>query len=594
MSQAIKRCREGDVSAARQMIAEKCDENVEVDGVSPLSVEIEKGNRQLVSLLLDAEDTLQRPFTTLLQLSIASGSADVAERFISQVTEVTIREIIDAACGGHRSLVTLLLSKFTPQGGASILRLLPQVTNFDENPRHKAAVDLIVEECVAQVNVPDSDDWTPLQRAAEIGNAYVVSALIRTGADVNAAGGEVHHSALMIASQNGDLAVVKALLDVGPALQIDARDAHGSTALHAAVEVSSLPVVEALLEARADVNAANNENITPLFCASSAAIASALLDAGADANHRGKLGFAPVFATNSSRGVAALANERDDVSAMMEIGETASVRAADARNVELPRLLPAIPAAASLLKEQGSALSIAVQERDPSFVAAMLRLGHNPNIADDGCPTPLMAACHVRIAGLLLDAGADVNARYKDGTTALMFAASDDNKDTSLVALLLERGADVNASCEDGDNSIMLAASKDRVDVLCRLLQAPAARIDEQASNGATALIVASANGATAAVETLIAAGADVHLTTTTGHTALHYADNANIARLLWSAGARDSLSNDSMTTLTSACINNKPDVVEFLLQCGLNVNAVHQNTTVLMQAAAQGQLDVF
>jgi ankyrin repeat protein len=395
-----------------------------------------------------------------------------------------------------------------------------------------------VELSPAQINAPDADNWTPLHHAAQIGNAYVASALIKAGADVNA-GGDGCSSALMIASKNGNLAIVKVLLDVGLSLQVNAKDIRGYTALHLSVQASCLPVVEALLEARADVNAVNADGMTPLFYASSAATARALLDAGANADHRGKLGYLRKISKTSSKEINVL-------------------------DTNMLRLLPAIPVAAPLLSDRGPALSVAVQEGNSLLVEKMLTSGHDPNIADNNGATPLMVAHDVEMARRLLDARADVNARLQDGTTALMFAVSDDNKDAALVTLLLKCGADVSASRKDGGNSIMLAALKDRVDKLTLLLHAPhaaAACVNEQTQTGATALIVASAYGATAAVEALIAAGADVHLTTTTrytvSHTALHYSGNADIARLLWNAGAKFEFSMDGDDALTYACVTN-------------------------------------
>jgi serine/threonine-protein phosphatase 6 regulatory ankyrin repeat subunit B len=309
----------------------------------------------------------------------------------------------------------------------------------------------------------------------------------------------------MIAAEKGDLAVVQALLDAGPALLVNARDDHGFTALHASTEASSLPVVEALLEARADVNAASSVGATPLFYAASRKL--------------------------------------------------------------------------------------------PQIVDALLAAGADPNIANINGYTPLMMT-NREIAERLLDSGADVNAQIDDGTTFLMAAGAGipNSKDASLVTLLLERGADVAAVRRDGHNALMLAAHMDFVDIIELLLRAPSAPpgfIDTQTDNGITALIGASINGSTAAVEALIAAGANVHLTMHSGRTALHLAGNADVASLLWAAGARDTLDNDGANTLRSACARNKPDVVEFLLQRGLDVNALHLNRTPLMHTAMVGHLDV-
>ena len=56
---------------------------------------------------------------------------------------------------------------------------------------------------------------------------------------------------------------------------------------------------------------------------------------------------------------------------------------------------------------------------------------------------------HTEIVKALLDKGADVNAKSKDGVTALMWASQDGH--TEIVkALLIDKGADVNAKSEKG------------------------------------------------------------------------------------------------------------------------------------------------
>ena len=52
---------------------------------------------------------------------------------------------------------------------------------------------------------------------------------------------------------------------------------------------------------------------------------------------------------------------------------------------------------------------------------------------------------------LLLQAGADVNAKDRDGNTALILAAAEN---PTVVSVLLKAGADVNAKDRDGNTAL--------------------------------------------------------------------------------------------------------------------------------------------
>ncbi|MCI0489794.1 MAG: ankyrin repeat domain-containing protein [Blastocatellia bacterium] len=109
-----------------------------------------------------------------------------------------------------------------------------------------------------------------------------------------------------------------------------------------------------------------------------------------------------------------------------------------------------------------------------------------------GSLTPLMRAAltgDIDTLSLLLDEGADPNARDPDGRTALMDATFAGH--TNIVAALLESKADPDAKDIDGWTALMEAASKGHTDIVKLLLSAGAdARTGSK--DGWTALKVAA------------------------------------------------------------------------------------------------------
>ena len=84
--------------------------------------------------------------------------------------------------------------------------------------------------------------------------------------------------------------------------------------------------------------------------------------------------------------------------------------------------------------------------------------------------TPLNSAAagrHADVARLLLDAGADPNARQSGGWTPLHSAAH--NGDVESVKLLLDRGGDPTATNDDGASVLSMAEATGKVDVVTQV-----------------------------------------------------------------------------------------------------------------------------
>jgi len=124
-------------------------------------------------------------------------------------------------------------------------------------------------------------------------------------------------------------------------------------------------------------------------------------------------------------------------------------------------------------------------------------------------------------AGLLVRAGARVNALNRYGVPPLSLACTNGNAD--LVALLLGAGADANASLPGGETVLMTAARTGNLETV-RALLAKGANPNAKERNEQTPLMWAAAEGHTAIVKALIASGADIRAALVSGFTPLFFA----------------------------------------------------------------------
>ena len=175
--------------------------------------------------------------------------------------------------------------------------------------------------------------------------------------------------------------------------------------------------------------------------------------------------------------------------------------------------------ACSAMAAERSALADAAERRDLAGVRALLQTGVDVNAAQVDGTTALHWAAYnddAETAVLLVRAKANVNAVNRYGVPPLALASTSGNP--AIVKLLLEAGADANATMKGGETVLMLAARSGNVEALKSLL-ARGARHDARERHGQTALMWAAAEGNTAVVRALIDAGADIKATLDSGFT---------------------------------------------------------------------------
>ena len=186
-----------------------------------------------------------------------------------------------------------------------------------------------------------------------------------------------------------------------------------------------------------------------------------------------------------------------------------------------------------------------------------------------------------------LKAGANANARDEDGTTALMYAARN-NESPDVVKALIDAGANVNARNGSDDTALLIVARYNTNPDVIKSLVAAGADVNVKNKENSTALLIAAEHNSNPdVIKALLDAGSDINAKGNYGATALINAVNnktpaaASIAKTLIDAGSdvNATMNNKWMplwTPLMCACVFNSDnlDVIKILIDSGANVNA--------------------
>jgi ankyrin repeat protein len=215
-----------------------------------------------------------------------------------------------------------------------------------------------------------------------------------------------------------------------------------------------------------------------------------------------------------------LLNKGASLDARDRLGAKPLARAAVAGEVEMVTLFLDKGAAVDAQNLDGSsALYQAAENGRLPVVQLLIERGANVSLAGRSGITPLSAAAYmgsVPIVELLMQKGADPKTVDTTGKTAIVYAAG--RGFPAVVRLLLDHSVDVNARYGNDLTALMWAAGhsdeagvRDVVEVMTLLLD-KGAHIDDADNRGRTALMIAAELNHAAAVDLLIARGADKSL----------------------------------------------------------------------------------
>lgn len=413
-----------------------------------------------------------------------------------------------AAWAGDAALVDELVRAGARAAATNAFGLAP--VHIAAQHGHEAIVRRLLD-AGADVNAPDGTGETLLMAAVRAGSLATATLLVERGAAVNAAEPQLGHTALMWAARTDNAATAALLVRHGASLEARTRVAAkpavrppgagggshgvgivrsgvppqgeqlptpgGMTPLLFAARDGRLDAARVLLDAGANVNAADPNGMTPLLMAITNAqlpVAQLLVDRGADVQAADWYGRTPLWAAVEVRNLDMPSNAAEN-----GVDRAAALRLITAlldKRVDVNARVKEFPPARRHMLPLGS-----LEWVDFTGQTAFIRAAQSADV-------PLMK--------LLLSRGADPTLTTFNGTSALMAAAGvnwvpaqtyseSPARWLEAVQLCLELGLDVNATNQMGLSAAHGAANRGSDDILT-LLASRGARLDTKDKEGRT------------------------------------------------------------------------------------------------------------
>lgn len=434
------------------------------------------GDTQATLELLTRKTDVNQPQadgTTLLHWAIYYNDSELVKALLKRDADATARNEFGASPLSQAAII----------GNAEVIELLL--------------------DAGADANERGADDQTALMIIARTPLVDAARVLVKAGADVNAVEKWRGQTALMWAAAQLQPEMVKFLIDNGADVNVQSLPNEWERQVTAEPRMKILPVggltpllyaaregctecVKHLIDAGADLNKSDPQNVTPLVLAGLNArwdSMQLLIEAGADVNRWDYFGRNPLYMVvdyNTLPHGGRADRLSADLATPLEIAEQLIAKGANL-NMQL-KLFPPYRAlgpdrgADGLLRTGATPLFRAARGGDLPMIDLLLKHGALVDLPQENNITPLMVATGFRASAIdtrgrfrneeqayesarrLLEAGAAVDAVEDTGQTALFGAATQGWN--SVVQLLADHGADLQYKDSQGNTPLDAAMGR--------------------------------------------------------------------------------------------------------------------------------------
>ncbi len=571
-------------------------------GETALMYAAQKGHSEIAKILIDAHADVNfgdEHGDTALMYACMEGHTEIVRLLLQANVDVNAEGIgnrialMYASKYGYAEIVKLLLE----HGAISKINIkqFGSTALMRSAKRGHTEVVKILLEAGANTNIRDCGGETALIKAARYGHADIAKLLVNNNAHIDV---ESEHLEFFKNIILGNTKEVARLIELGADTQ--AKMHNYRTPFMLACSLGHSDIAKIFIDNDADINTSdrsretseeNSKNVLMTACNNGHYdVAKLLLEHGARINTNGDdEDFLKAIILGKTDEVRDFIKNGANVEATENSCRYSALRFAIMfSHVEITKLLIEAGANIHTNVDDKTLLELAVHQTNTEIVKFLIDAGIGVNIKNSHDSTALSYAlgewqCQ-DICKLLIEAGADIHSPLKyESKTPLIEISNDDNY-VDIVKILIDKDVDVNAKSKDGETALMEASYYGHIEIVQMLIEANAG-INAKNNLGNTVLMRACFGSNPQIVKLLLENGANVHIQNNRGETALiesitHCSDEdteavCKIINMLIHAGANVNTQNgEGSTVLMEACkFMERAKVIEILISAGIDVN---------------------